>query len=162
MLLKLFMGKYLISHIAGYDTMSEIKTYKRKIVLLGDGAVGKTSLIRRFGFNELLLVANNDPDLAKKIVGTFEKNTQRKLVIGVDELINLLGNMYLKENPERINSEVVRFGEDLRRYSQEDYMVYYVEGILTIDGMAQRGICKWESVEGLSQTVKRSSIFGAN
>jgi small GTP-binding protein len=66
------MGMYLISHNVGSDTMSEIKTIKRKIVLLGDGAVGKTSLIRRF-------VSNKYDDKYLCTVGT--KVTEKDLLM---------------------------------------------------------------------------------
>ncbi len=52
--------------------MSEIKTIKRKIVLLGDGAVGKTSLIKRF-------VTNKFDDKYLSTVGT--KVTEKDLLL---------------------------------------------------------------------------------
>lgn len=52
--------------------MSEIKAYKRKIVLLGDGAVGKTSLVRRF-------VTNIYDDKYLATVGT--KVTEKDLLV---------------------------------------------------------------------------------
>jgi small GTP-binding protein len=65
--------------------MSEIETYKRKIVLLGDGAVGKTSLIRRF-------VTNKFDDKYLCTVGTkvTEKNLLVKCKQGIKKNLKLM------------------------------------------------------------------------
>jgi len=52
--------------------MADIKTYKRKIVLLGDSEVGKTSLIRRF-------VTNKFDDKYLSTVGT--KVTEKEMLL---------------------------------------------------------------------------------
>ncbi len=65
--------------------MPEIKTYKNKIVLLGDGAVGKTSLIIRF-------VTNKYDDKYLCTVGT--KVTEKELLVidkgGIQTSLKLL------------------------------------------------------------------------
>lgn len=60
--------------------MSEIDTIKKKIVLLGDGAVGKTSLIRRF-------VINKFDDKYLCTLGT--KVTEKNLLVKIEDDITL-------------------------------------------------------------------------
>ena len=60
--------------------MSEMNTIKKKIVLLGDGAVGKTSLIRRF-------VINKFDDKYLCTLGT--KVTEKNLLVKVDAGVTL-------------------------------------------------------------------------
>jgi small GTP-binding protein len=65
--------------------MPEIETYKRKIVLLGDGAVGKTSLIRRFVTNKF-----DDKYLCTVGAKVTEKNLLVKCKQGIKKKLKLL------------------------------------------------------------------------
>lgn len=61
-----------------------VKEYKRKIVLLGDGAVGKTSLVRRYVEQKFSddYISTIGANFKKKVIDYEDKDTTLKLMIG--------------------------------------------------------------------------------
>lgn len=76
-----------------------MKTFKKKIVLLGDGAVGKTSLVRRFVFNAF------SDEYIVTIGANFKKKTIEypKLDIQLDLMIGDLIGQQGFENTQKFN-----------------------------------------------------------
>ncbi len=76
-----------------------MKTFKKKIVLLGDGAVGKTSLVRRFVFNAF------SDEYIVTIGANFKKKTIEypKLNIQIDLMIGDLIGQQGFENTQKFN-----------------------------------------------------------
>ncbi len=76
-----------------------MKTFKKKIVLLGDGAVGKTSLVRRFVFNAF------SDEYIVTIGANFKKKTIEypKLDVQLDLLIGDLIGQQGFENTQKFN-----------------------------------------------------------
>lgn len=61
-----------------------VEEYKRKIVLLGDGAVGKTSLVRRYVEQKFSddYISTIGANFKKKVIDYEDKDTTLKLMIG--------------------------------------------------------------------------------
>lgn len=76
-----------------------MKTFKKKIVLLGDGAVGKTSLVRRFVFNAF------SDEYIVTIGANFKKKTIEypKLDVQLDLMIGDLIGQQGFENTQKFN-----------------------------------------------------------
>jgi len=63
--------------------MSEVRKFQKKLLLLGDGAVGKTSLIRRF-------VTSNFDDKYIVTIGTKVSRKEVKVIVdGLETIVNL-------------------------------------------------------------------------
>ncbi len=110
-----------------------MNNYKRKVLLLGDGAVGKTSLVRRFvdkSFSDEY-IATIGANIKKKEIIYDEKDICLKLMIA--DLIGQQGY----QNTQRmnmLNSNAAILVSDLTRektlYSLEDYWIPLLEDVL--------------------------------
>ena len=110
-----------------------MKKYKRKILLLGDGAVGKTSLMRQFVEGKFSdeYIATIGANIKKKELSYPDRNMQLDLVIA--DLIGQQGY----ENTQKMNMRGANGAimvSDLTRYetieSLEDYWIPLLKEVL--------------------------------
>jgi len=110
-----------------------MKKYKRKILLLGDGAVGKTSLMRQFVEGKFSdeYIATIGANIKKKEMSYPDRNMQLDLVIA--DLIGQQGY----ENTQKMNMRGANGAimvSDLTRYetieSLEDYWIPLLKEVL--------------------------------
>ncbi len=81
--------------------MAALKKFKKKICLLGDPAVGKTSLIRKYVYDAFddSYLSTIGAKITKKVVNVSGKNTILKLIIwdiGGEQTFSSLKNSYFR------------------------------------------------------------------
>jgi Ras-related protein Rab-1A len=116
--------------------MTDIKEIQKKIILLGDGAVGKTSLIRRFvvdKFDDKYIITIGSKITAKNIhIHKNEKNFQMKLQIW--DILGQKGYTKLHKSSFRGTDGVILVCDITRKTTLQSLTNYWIPEVHNIAG----------------------------